>query len=296
MSSNLLKAGFTSIAPAERIVIDSNDLVQRRIEELASKMKRPENVGFLEDENADSGDGFVAGLTAARVESLLVDSDELPPAEDLSVTREEADRILEEARAQAGKERDAMMEEASAQLAKDRESTLAQAREEGYLEGQKEARDELARAKQALEEEKAEMAREYEAILSNMENRLVDSLTGIYEQLFSVELSSYKSLLLDLLSNSIRKIDGGKSYLVHVSPEDYAYVSMEKKRLLQALSSPSATLELVEDITLSHNQCMIETDTGIYDCGLDTQLAELGRKIRLLSYEKTGDGTVVSST
>ena len=62
--------------------------------------------------------------------------------------------------------------------------------------------------------------------------------------------------------------------------------SMEKKKLEAALSSPSATLELVEDTTLSHNECMIETEGGIFDCGLGTQMRELQKRLRLLAYEK----------
>ena len=48
----------------------------------------------------------------------------------------------------------------------------------------------------------------------------------------------------------------------------------------------ASLLEVVEDITLSKNQALIETDGGIYDCSLGTQLDELGKKLRLLSYEK----------
>lgn len=33
---------------------------------------------------------------------------------------------------------------------------------------------------------------------------------------------------------------------------------------------------------------MIETDGGIFDCGVDTQLAELTNRLRVLSYEKRG--------
>ena len=30
---------------------------------------------------------------------------------------------------------------------------------------------------------------------------------------------------------------------------------------------------------------MIETENGVYDCSLDTELSELTRKLKLLSYE-----------
>ena len=45
-------------------------------------------------------------------------------------------------------------------------------------------------------------------------------------------------------------------------------------------------VEVVEDATLGKNDCLIETENGIFDCGLGTQLAELRQKLKLLSYEK----------
>ena len=48
----------------------------------------------------------------------------------------------------------------------------------------------------------------------------------------------------------------------------------------------NATMEIIEDVSLHKNECLIETEGGIFDCGLGTQLSELTRKLKLLSYEK----------
>lgn len=34
-------------------------------------------------------------------------------------------------------------------------------------------------------------------------------------------------------------------------------------------------MDIIEDMTLAKNECMIETDNGIFDCGLGTELSEL---------------------
>ena len=39
-------------------------------------------------------------------------------------------------------------------------------------------------------------------------------------------------------------------------------------------------------MTLSESQCMIETEAGVYDCSLETELKELCKKLRILSYKK----------
>lgn len=292
LSSNLLKMGYASFQDSEKRVIDTNELVANRIEALTAKMHRPENAGFV----TNAGDGFAAGLNAEHVEGLLSEEEDasgnvLKGSEDaraaIEQAREEAEQILARARETAENESQAFMSAAQAQIAGERERALEQARAQGYAEGRQKAEQELEQAQREFRTKEAVMEEEYDRLLEGMETEMVDALTGIYEHLFQVELSSYRGLLVNLLNAALRKIEGGRDFLVHVSKEDYPYVSMEKKQLMAALTSPGATLELVEDITLKKNECMIETDSGIFDCGLGTQLEELGRKLRLLSYERS---------
>ena len=49
---------------------------------------------------------------------------------------------------------------------------------------------------------------------------------------------------------------------------------------------PGSVLEIVEDVSLGENDCMIETEGGIFDCGLGTELSELAQKLKLLSYTR----------
>ena len=48
--------------------------------------------------------------------------------------------------------------------------------------------------------------------------------------------------------------------------------------------SESTTVDVVEDAAVAKNECMIETENGIYDCGLGTQLDELRKKLMLLAF------------
>lgn len=286
--------GYASFQDTEKRVIDSNILMSKRIEELTAKMRRPENAGFVA---VDAEDGFAAGLNAEQVEGLLADSDAegvsnvVKASEEVGKTldqaRAEAEEILAQAREKAEAERQAFMSAAQAQIATERAKTIEQAKAHGYAEGKQKADAEVARIEQEFRAREKALEEEYDSLLEGMETEMIDALTGIYEHLFQVELSSYRGLLVNLLTAALRKIEGGRDFIVHISAEDYPYVSMEKKQLMTALTSPSATLELVEDITLKKNECMIETDSGIYDCGLGTQLEELSRKLRLLSYERS---------
>ncbi len=64
---------------------------------------------------------------------------------------------------------------------------------------------------------------------------------------------------------------------------------MQKKEIQAESVAGNATVEIIEDISLRKNECLIETEGGIFDCGLGTQLSELSRKLKLLSYEKDKD-------
>jgi flagellar assembly protein FliH len=83
----------------------------------------------------------------------------------------------------------------------------------------------------------------------------------------------------------MRHIEGGGTYLIHVSKEDFPFASMQKKELIKGTNINIDSVELLEDATLAKNECMIETGNGVFDCGLGTQLEALSEQLKLLSYE-----------
>ena len=130
------------------------------------------------------------------------------------------------------------------------------------------------------------MEQEFEEKISALEPQLADTLAGIYEYIFQVDLSPYQDIVTYLVTSALKKSGESKSCIVHVSKEDYPHVSSRKEEMTKGLPS-GLQVDIIEDITLGKNEALIETDGGIIDCGLGTQLTELGRKIRLLAYEKT---------
>lgn len=283
MSSNLLKMGYANFQEDETRVIDANERMARRIEELTASIERFEGAETAQDgQSAD--DGFREGLSAEQVQGLFIGEEPDAGTEDaqklLADARQNSEEIVKQARSEAQQ----ILEDAKAQIRTEREEALAEARQKGYREGASRAESEYAAKERELQERGKALEAEYDALVDSLEPRFIDAITDVYEQLFHVEFAPHRELLMYLIDAALRRIEG-RDFLVHVSAEDYPYVSMEKKELLSALSSPSATLELVEDNTLRHNECMIETEGGIFDCGLGTQLAELKRKLRLLSYE-----------
>lgn len=140
--------------------------------------------------------------------------------------------------------------------------------------------------KNQLAQERKRLEAEYQDLVEELEPRFVEALTDIYEKVFRVDLKKEQNIIMHLISSTMHKIEGSNTYLIHVSKEDYPYVSMKKNEVLVTSVSANASVEIVEDMTLGANDCIIETDGGVFDCGLGTQLEELSQKLRLLSYTK----------
>lgn len=284
MSSNLLKCGFMKLVEDDTRVIDMNHLVEKRIRELSAKMQQEE------------GNGFVSGLAADKVEALVADNEGsegdsqtsgnvIKAGEDWQKLREEAEaeaqKILEDARTQA----ESILQDARAQAEAEKADVLEQARRQGQQEAKAEAdRAEAQRAAEYRQKE-AGLDAEYQKMIDELEPKFVDTITGIYEHIFHVDLHSYREVLCYLISSTMRKTEDNRSFLIHVSKDDYPYVSMQKKQIMAGAASPNSTVEIIEDITLGKGECLIETESGIFDCGLGTQLSELRQKLKLLSYE-----------
>lgn len=284
LSSNLLKSRYTNLQQEDKRVIDTNELVAKRIEELSVKMQRAEN------------EGFISGLEVpvVEVDALLQDTEEgrvpqnnvIKAGEDLESLRAKAKQEAEALLAEANAEAERLVNEAKATALSERDKILADARQKGYSEGLQKAEKESSLLKQQLKEKEKQLESEYKKAMDELEPQFVDTITGIYEHIFHVELRSYREILTYLISTTMRKIEGNRSFMIHVSKEDYPYVSMQKKQIAAGATASNSSVEVVEDLTLAKNECLIETEGGIFDCGLGTQLNELGQKLRLLSFEK----------
>ena len=183
-----------------------------------------------------------------------------------------------------------MEQEAKATIEAERRQVLDRAKQEGYAQGYQEGQQQgiaqAENAKRQFEARERELEAEYLQMVNELEPKLIDILTGIYEHVFQVEMASQRDLIVYLVTAALSRIESARDFLVHISKEDFAYVSMRKREIQVNSMIGNANLEFIEDISLRKNECLIETEGGIFDCGLGTQLSELTRKLKLLSYEK----------
>lgn len=273
--SNLIKYNNFVVKEKNSVVIDSNAKILEKLNKIKETLK-PEM-----QERIPDPDGFISGLNASVVEQLVGDEEYLgeegyenEPAE-LTPTPEE---ILESARLEA----EQIIAEAKAEAIQIRST----AKDNGYADG-------IALASASFDQKTAELEEdfnsrmqsleaEYKERFDKMEPELVDALLKVFEKVTHTMAEDKKDMILFLINSVMRNTDLSKDFFIRVSPEDYKFTLNNQNRIYSSVAK-DVHIDIAEDATLSRNQCIIETDAGVFDCSLDIQLENLIKDIRLLS-------------
>lgn len=289
MSRNIYKSYCVAVTEDDKCVIDSNERVAERIEELQAKKREQERSRAIAE--GEEGE-FTSGLEAGAVEpqdgaedggdgSIIKAASMEGP--DLEEVKAQAQQILERAQLQAQQIKDAAQEETENL----RRQTLDRAEKNGYDDGYQRGLAEVGEMKQKLEAEQQKLEQHYSDLIDELEPKFIETITEVYNHVFKVDLADNRDILVHLIDSTLRKVESSRTFIVHVSAEDYPYVNMQKQALLDGPVGGKGILEIVEDIALAKGDCMIETDGGIFDCGIGTQLEELTKKLRVLSFDGT---------
>lgn len=295
LSSNNVIYGF-QVAPnvpdedgeIDQLIIDSNELAKQ----LILKQEKDYKAKLLEEERErriaamrESGEEIPEGM----------DADEFLGLADTIMQKEEPDtsyqteEILEEARAEAERiiaDANAQADEIinAAQLNADAMKNLARqdGEKEGYNEGTQRAALELQDSQAKMQAEVDRIQNEFMERQLNLERELIDMCLPVFEHVFSAELSGRKDVLYHLLDHCIMKIERTGQMQIKVSDSNAEFIK-SKKEEIQGKVGAEVGLDIIADPLLNDSQCIIETDGGIFDCSIDTELDNLIREIRALS-------------
>ncbi len=305
MSRNgVLKSGWVVVNPSDTKIIDSNALAEQKLKEMSAKLAKEygEEPEFME--------GFMSGLNAVKVSELIKDENvkiiggsdpDAPEDETVEPEQPVVSKQAEELIAEAQSQIETMKKEALIEIDQARnqayedakaegyQAGLEQGKSEGFEQGHKDGLDSVSQERERVFAEAAQkiamIEKEYQQKLDELEPRFIDTLTRIYEHIFHVSLKNSRELIVYLIQNTMRNIEGSDNYLIHVSKEDYPFASMQKRELIKNTNISVDDIEIIEDSTMGKNECMIETGNGVFDCSLGTQLEALNEQLRLLSYQ-----------
>lgn len=267
--SNLLKSGRIICSNNEKKVIDYNALISEKIQKIQEEVAK-KHASQAESE-------FIEGIDEASVSRLLEDGAEADSA-NLEQIRQQADSII----ALASNDAKAIIDRANRDAEAIRIDSAMVGKQEGYAEGKRMAEAELLALKKEMEEERVQMEIEYNERVQQIEPMLIDTILTVFEKVTHVLAADQKDLVVRLVNDVLMKTEMGREFLVRVSSEDYPFV-MDNREAIAGVVSGRVHIEIVEDPTFYKGQCLIESDSGIYDCSLDIQMENLIRAIKLMS-------------
>ena len=289
MYNNLYKSSHVNQEEKVRI-IKSNDLVAKQLDNIANTVifdnsdgdeimneTSAVNVaGLLSEEGEDGFRNFELGSDKPQTKMRTSSKDSIQSANNAAsdiVARatSEAEKIIKDAEDEA----DAIKEKA-----------FKEAKEEGFNEGFNAGKEALRAEEEKLKEKEQQLIEDFRAKIDELEPQLVDALTDIYEHVFKVDFSDRKEVIYHLAKNTLASMESGKTYTLRLSPDDFNFLSMQKRDLVKGSGIPVENIEFIEDKSLTQGHAFIETGGGIFDCSVSTHLDNLKKTLSILSYEK----------
>ena len=112
---------------------------------------------------------------------------------------------------------------------------------------------------------------------SSLETMLVQTLKSLFLKI----LGEYppEERMYQLVKNTIKTLPNGKFLHISVHPDQTIRVG-EKIEELKALQPSLERIEVIASKTLALDECILETETGIFDAGVTAQLESLMKAIQ----------------
>lgn len=279
--SNFYRDNYVIRGEQVRRVINTNDIIAEKMQAIVEEQKKARKEELLqarreamEASGADGEPEFKEGLFA---EEIMLEPEAEPEIDHVALAKEQAEQILSEANAQAVMVHD--------KATKDAEMLRQMAQKEGYDAGyqsaMQEAEAKLKAGQEQLARREQELQAQYEETLSQLEPRLLDTILTVFDEVFRAQFSGKREMLLQLVMNAMRGIRETRQYKIRVCEEEVAFLR-EHKPLLQEKVGEDVQIEIVMDPALSESQCIIDADSGVYDCSLDVELDNLIRDLKSL--------------
>ena len=268
--SNLYKQYFVQNQPDNARVIDPNALLELRAAKLLERQREEAK------RQAQLAQSFEAGIIRTDTEYIeeIVEEEPVDPVE---TAKEEAERILLEANTQAN--------QITKKAQMDAEALCEESKAQGYAEGASKKERELQELQERLETDFAlknqMLESEYKRKRDNMEAELVDVILEVFNKVFHIQFDSKKHILMHLINNAILNIEGDRNFRIKVADSNVLFLENHRDDILERVGH-GIDLEFIADSTMDGNECLIETDSGVFDCSLETQLENLIKDIKSL--------------
>lgn len=225
-------------------------------------------------------------LAAARAEAeSIVKEAEARAFEDVKRGTEEAGRLREEAEAEAARlleETRVQAETQAAEAAARVEETGRQAYQEGYSRGREEGfaggREEVERLVERLHVILSKAIEKRAEIIQDSEVQLVNLVLLITKKVIKVISENQKAVVVNNVIQALRKLKTRTDVVLRVNTADLKLASAHVRDFIRLVEN-AKTITVMEDTTVDRGGCIIETDFGLVDARISSQLSEIEDRI-----------------
>jgi flagellar assembly protein FliH len=151
-----------------------------------------------------------------------------------------------------------------------------QAHAEGFARGQQDAEAELERRVDATVQQLAatiaELDRLRPSIMQRADRELINLAIAMAERIIRREVKCEPEVLLIMARVAIERLGERAAAVVHLHPADHEAV-------MQAVPGRVGSLQLVADPAVARGGCLIRSEAGLIDAGIDAQIRELSRAL-----------------
>ncbi|MBQ1870943.1 MAG: hypothetical protein II147_02015 [Lachnospiraceae bacterium] len=237
-----------------------------------------ETVAPEEAMDEPESEGFTPGLAAEHIDDALPEDNDiygeepddtpiLSDEEILASVQERAMQFIEEARERAKQDSDELYEKAY---------------ENAIINARAVAQEEHDQMMAEIEARRASLNEEFEAKVDELNEQFIPTLLSVFEEVLSVEIEDYRPIIFELIKKTLLNIDSPRQLTIKVSAANYDTVN-DALPEIESIIGRTSLIEVLREESFDDTMCTIETERGIFDCGFDTELKNLKKRIFLLS-------------
>lgn len=268
-------------------VINSNDLLDTKISEYEAVRAKKK----AEEAKAQAMAEYEAKIEAGEIEEGDVPEFQEsfgPSEEDIEACNVQIDEMLAQANeqaeaiiAQANEQAQSILDEASISAESMKKQAIEEGKKQGYDLGVAMGQADMDAKTAELDEVDKQRQLEYLNKVEEIEKELIDVVCDVVGKVFMTQFSDKKDIIIHLCDNAIANIDSSKEFQIKVNEKTHDFLQTNKSQIEGKLGS-DVQLDIVLDPLLDDDQCIIETDGGVFECSLGVQLENLLKDIKSL--------------
>jgi flagellar assembly protein FliH len=151
--------------------------------------------------------------------------------------------------------------------------------EDGYQKGKAQALEDERPQREALIQMLEELSGNRSKVLEANKQAILDIVFHVCRYILLKEVEVDKDYLIRLVTQLVEKSGSTENIKIYLSPEDYSR-AMEVENAIHEKTGQIRGLSVDMDENVSRGGCRVETQLGVIDADLSTQLGEISKVLR----------------